>query len=271
MAFLPIFAGFLALLSAFGFLLVGRTIQRRDISPKMRIGQDAFVVWWYALALTSLLGVVMGLPLFHSLQAFLTMTVLALLLLCVGLCGLLFYLVFLFTAKRSLLIPMAIGYAGFFLFLTWWILSGDPTGIEQTPWGPQLEYADPIDQGPIFVIAVLLLVGPQVVASLGYLSLYWKVDDPMLRRRILLVSLSIFAWFGSSLVGTGTAAADSDWWRLASRLIGLVATAVIYYAYTGIQPTKPTDQGRTPAKSDDSLYEAPPRRGVSNVAPALAA
>ena len=174
---------------------------------------------------------------------------------------------FLFTASRSLLLPMAIGYACFFVFLVWFILAGQPTGIESTTWGPKLVYAEPIEEGPLAMVALALLIGPQLIASLGYLSLYWKTDDPLLRRRILLVSLSILAWFGSSLVGTGADVSQSDWWRLTSRAIGLAAAATIYYAYTGIRPSSPVKTGG-PAGSppEDSLYESPPRRGVAHVA-----
>lgn len=267
MAVLPYLATTLSLLSAIGFLLVGRTIQRRDVSRQMRIGQDAFVVWWYSLAAATLLGAVAALPVFADLEAFLTLTILTLLVLCVGLCGLLFYLVFLFTARRSLLVPMAIGYAGFFVFLVWFILSGQPIGIETTPWGPELVYAEPIEGGPLAMTALALLIGPQLVASLGYLSLYWKTDDPLLRRRILLVSLSILAWFGSSLVGTGADVSESDWWRFTSRLIGLAASATIYYAYTGIRPANPMETGPAGRPPEESLYESPPKRGVAHVAP----
>jgi hypothetical protein len=267
MAVLPNLALSLSILSAFGFLLVGRTIQKRDVSPSMRLGQDAFVVWWYALAATTILGVAGNLHWFGDLDAYLTLTILTLLVLCAGLCGLLFYLVFLFTAKRSLLVPMAIGYAGFFLFLAWFILSGDPVGVESTTWGRTLVYAEPIEGGPKLWLALGLLIGPQLIAALGYLSLYWKVEDPLLRRRILLVSVSIIAWFGSSLVGTGADVSESDWWRLTSRLIGLAAAATIYYAYAGIRPSNPAGAGPSELPSEDSLYESPPRGGVASVAP----
>ena len=267
MAVLPFLATTLSLLSAVGFVLVGRTIQRRDVSRQMRIGQDAFVVWWYSLAAATLLGTLAALPVFEDLEAFLTLTILALLVLCVGLCGLLFYLVFLFTARRSLLVPMAIGYAGFFVFLVWFILAGQPTDVTTTGWGRELVYAEPLEDGPLVATAIALLIGPQVIASLGYLSLYWKTDDPLLRRRILLVSLSILAWFGSSLVGTGADVSESDWWRFTSRLIGLAAAATIYYAYTGIRPGRSMETGPTDRPPEESLYESPPKRGVAHVGP----
>jgi hypothetical protein len=255
----------LSFLSAGVFLLVGWAIQRRDVSPAMRIGQKAFVVWWYALAGATLLGALGNLASLE-LQPLLALTIVTLFILSIGLCGLLFYLVFLFTERRSLLVPMAIGYAGFFAFLTWFILAGDPVGVERTTWGSTIEYANPIDQGPFLVAAIVLLIGPPLVAAGGYLSLYWKVDDPLLKRRILLVSLSILAWFGSSLIGTGTGAAETDAWRLTSRLIGLAAAATIYYAYMGIRPSDPSRASSGKPAADESVYESPPRRGVAHVA-----
>lgn len=265
MALLHSLAVLLAFLSAGVFLLVGWTIQSRDVSPAMRIGQKAFVVWWYALAAATLLGALGNLASL-GLQPLLALTLVTLLILSVGLCGLLYYLVFLFTERRSLLVPMAVGYAGFFAFLTWFILAGDPVGVERTAWGSTIEYANPIDQGPFFVAAIVLLIGPPLVAAAGYLSLYWKVDDPILKRRILLVSLSILAWFGSSLIGTGTEAAETDAWQLTSRLIGLAAAATIYYAYTGIRPSEPSQAESGQPASEESVYESPPRRGVAHVA-----
>lgn len=269
MAVLPYVAALLSILSASGFALVGRTIQKREVSPGMRIAQDAFVVWWYALAATTLVGLV-GSLLDLSLSAYMVLTLLALFMLCIGLCGLLFYLVFLFTERRSLLVPMAIGYLGVFVFLAWFVMAGDPIGIERNEWGATLEYAEPIEDGPVVWVAIALIIGPQLVASVGYLSLYWKVDDPLLRRRILLVSLSILAWFGSSLVGTGAGTAETDWWRLTSRLIGLAAAGTIYYAYTGIRPTRPEGLEPRASPGEEPLYESPPKRGVSHVSPLAA-
>ena len=128
-------------------------------------------------------------------------------------------------------------------------------------------YADPIESGPVYWAAILLLILPPFLAAGGYLSLYWKVDQPVQKRRILLVSLSILVWFGTALAGTG--ASESDVWRIVSRLIGLAAAATILYAYTGLKPSEPAAVTTTPHKGQDPpMYDNPPRKGVANIGPA---
>ena len=265
MAVLPVLSTLLSLLSAVAFALVGHKIQARDMPSQLRVGRNAFVLWWYGLAVVTVLGATTLLPAFQSLNVFLALTMLILLILSASLCGLLFYLVFVFTERRSLLVPMAVAYAGFFVFLAWFILAGHPTGIETTKWGSQTVYENPIDSGPAYWAAILLLIGPQIVGALGYLSLYWTADDPLRKKRILLVSLSILTWFGTSLIGTGVGAENSDWWQITSRLIGLAAAGTIYYAYTAIQPEKPHASEDAPSPGSESVYEQPPRNQVVGV------
>src|SRR5687767_11285867 len=235
-ATLPLVSITLSLVSATLFLLVARAVARRPVSAESVLARNSFVTWWLTLGLVTLIGLVPQLPGFPTeVLPFLMVTVLALALLCVGLWGLLFYLLFLFTSRRDLARPLALGYVLYFAFLAYFIVAGEPTSVESTKWGQKLEYEDPIESGPVYWAAILLLILPPFLAAGAYLSLYWKADQPVQKRRILLVSLSILVWFGSALVGTG--ASESDWWRIVSRLIGLAAAATILYAYTGLKPS----------------------------------
>lgn len=243
------------------FALVGRTIQKRPVSPQARSGQVAFVTWWYGIAALSAIGVVQSLPGFPlDLTVFLALTVLQLGVLCVALSGLLHYLVFLYTDRRNAIAYIAFGYALFFgLFLIYLAQSG-PSGVEATRWGPELQFDRTIDSGPLFIAMVAGLIGPPVVAAAAYLRLYRVVGDPMLQRRILLVGLSVIVWFGSSLIGTAPGAEDADWWRVLSRVIGLAAAAVILYAYAGLRPSAPDSMEPQAKAKRDSLFEQPKGR-----------
>jgi hypothetical protein len=267
-ATLPLVSVGLSLASAAVFLLVAKAVQQRPVSEESVLARNAFVLWWSTLGLATILGLVPQVPGFPaSVPAFLTVTFLTLALLCVGLWGLLFYLLFLFTSRRDLARPLAVLYVLYFAFLTYFIVAGDPSSVESTKWGQRLEYADPIDSGPVYWTAILLLILPPFLAAGGYLSLYWKVDQPVQKRRILLVSLSILVWFGSALVGTG--ANGSDWWRIVSRLIGLAAAATILYAYMGLKPSAPATVTTSPGPGHDSpLYGDGPRKGAAHVGPA---
>ena len=106
--------------------------------------------------------------------------------------------------------------------------------------------------------------------AIGMFARDAKVDQQVQRRRILLVSLSILLWFGSSLVGTALQASQTRAWSLVSRAIGLAAAATIYYAYRGLKPDQPSPATTTPKRGDEPpMYQAPPRKGVSRVAPRL--
>ena len=264
-ATLPLVSILLSLASATLFLLVGRAVYLRPVSTESVRARNAFVLWWSTLGLVTVIGLVLQAPGFPlTVSAFLTVTIVILALLCVGLWGLLFYLLFLFTNRRDLAVPLAIGYVLYFAFLTYFIMAGDPTSVESTKWGHEIEYADPIESGPVYWAAILLLILPPFLAAGGYLSLYWKADQPVQKRRILLVSMSILVWFGSALVSTG--AGESDAWRIVSRLIGLAAAATILYAYTGLKPSEPAAVTTTPHKGHDPpMYDDAPRKGVANI------
>lgn len=254
----------LVALSAAGavlFFVVGRTIQKRHVSAEARSAQTAFVTWWYGLGAVSAVGTVLALPGFpRDLTLFLVLTVILLAVLCAALAGLLHYLVFLYT-NRNLLAALALGYVVLFGLLVAFIFASHPDGVETTAQGPQLHYATPVDQGPLYWLVVILFIVPPIVASLAYLSLYWKADDPMLKRRILLVSLSIAVWFGSSLLGLSPGARQgtqqADWWVITSHIISLVAAATILYAYRGLRPAHPQGTQTPSAPADQSLYEGP--------------
>ncbi len=267
-ATLPLLSAALSVASAAMFFLVARTVWVRPVSQESQLARNAFVLWWAILGAVTLVGIVLQLPDVHiGVTGFLTFTVVALALLCVGLWGLLYYLLFLFTNRRGLALPLALGYIVYFAFLTAFILAGGPHHIEQTKWGPQLESDHPIDSGPVYWAAILLLILPPFLAAAGYLSLYWKVDQPVQKRRILLVSMSILVWFGSSLITSGSGTSQSDVGQIVSRLIGLGAAATIYYAYRGLKPATP--HAHTPSKetgTDTALY-APPRKELHHVLP----
>jgi hypothetical protein len=257
----------LSLASAGVFLLVARAVRSRPVSQESQRARTAFVTWWAILAGVSVAGLVLALPgATTDLTLYLVLLVGLLGLLCVGLWGLLFYLLYLFTSRRDLAIPLALGYVLYFVFLAAVILNAHPTGFEQTETGKQLVYEHPIKESPLYWPVVLLLTGPPLAAAVGYLSLYWKVDQQVQKRRILMVSGSIIVWFGSSLVGTSLGVSEDPTWSLVSRTISLLAALTIYYAYRGLKPGEP--QSDTPsAKPADEMpmYGAPPRKGASRI------
>jgi hypothetical protein len=259
-----------ALASAAVFGLVARTVHRRPVSPDARAARNAFVAWWACLSFLSIVSALLLMPFVPAdVPLFLEATIASLLLLCAGLCGLQFYLVYLYTNSRRSLVPLMVGYLALFGLLLFVTLKSGPFHVETTAWGPQLKGATDLQGTPVAWVVLVLFLGPTLLGAGAYLSLYRKVADPMQKRRILLVGLSILLWFGTSGVGASLgAAALSDAWQVLSRAIALAAAGTIYYAYAGLKPSPPTPM---PAPKTPPPYMAgdplDPRRRVAQAQP----
>jgi hypothetical protein len=236
-----------ALASAVLFGLVARTVHRRPVSPQAKGARNAFVFWWGCLSFLSVAGAILVLPFVPSdVPLFLEATIAILFLLCVGLAGLLYYLVFIYTSRRGAWKPIAAGYLLLFGMLMFLVLRTGPFHVEETGWGRQLKGATELEGTPLSWAVVILFIVPPLVAAGAYLSLYRKVDDAGQKRRILLVGLSIFLWFGTSLGASVGNVQLATWWQVASRVISLAAAAMVYYAFAGIKQPPATPQGQAP-------------------------
>jgi hypothetical protein len=76
-----------------------------------------------------------------------------------------------------------------------------------------------------------LVIAPQILATLAYFSLYFRLQDRAQKYRVLLVSISILVWFGSPVLAFGLGVSQLPWWMWVSRLLTLAAVVVIYWAY----------------------------------------
>lgn len=216
------------------YYYVGNVLsQRRAASADARLAWAMFIVWWYALsastlsgALLSLFGAlgVVGLPLFT------TITLINLLATCVALYGLMFYLLYLFTGNRRLLRPLTIFYIVYYVLIVYYIQASAPSGVTVGRWSATLDYQNPIT-GPFVLFLLFLLVFPQILGSLAYFTLYFRVQTASQKYRVLLVSWSIIIWFTSAFLASIVRLGEQDWWQVTSRLIGLGAALAILLAY----------------------------------------
>jgi hypothetical protein len=211
---------------------VGLQHVRRPVRPESRRAARMFGVWWLALGATTLLGgasFVAASAGFAPLPVFTAVLFLELLLICVGLLGLLHYLLFLFTG-RDLLAPLAAGYAAYFLGLVVLLLQAMPNGVAVGRWTADVTYADP-PAGPVATLLLGLLVLPQVLGALAYLTVAFRVREATPRFRIVVVSGSIVVWFLSSFLASVGGLTNEDWWQVLSRLLGLGAALATFVAY----------------------------------------
>ena len=229
-----LFSAIFALVSASMYSYVGWRLSKRVISSsEARLAWWSFTVWWYGLASTTLIGGFQNL--FGAfgltiLPLFVTATYINILVICIALWGLLYYLIYLFTGNKQLLVPLAIFYIIYYVLLVYYITASIPENISVDRWRTAVDYRAPLT-GPFFAILAVLLLLPQIIGGLAYFSLYFRVADVTQKYRILLVSWSIILWFLSPIAAFAGGLAEQDWWQLASRLIGLAAALTILMAY----------------------------------------
>jgi hypothetical protein len=229
-----LFSALFAVAGASIYSYVGWRLSKRVVSSaEARLAWESFTVWWYGLAATTLIGGFLnlfGAVGLTSLPLFVTATYLNLLIICIALLGLLYYLVYLFTGNRKALLPLAIFYLIYYILLVYYITASTPADVSVGRWSTSLTYRAPLT-GPLFVLLIALLLLPQIIGGLAYFTLYFRVPQATQKFRILLVSWSIVIWFLSPLLALAGGLSQQDWWQLTSRFIGLAAALTILMAY----------------------------------------
>jgi hypothetical protein len=229
-----LFGAFFALIVAITYGYIGWWLSKRVVSSaEARLAWQAFTIWWYALAATTLIrGIqnLLGAFGWTDLAWFTTASYVNLLVTCIALWGLLYYLIYLFTGNSRSLTPLTIFYMIYYVLLVYYITASIPTDVEISRWNTALVYRNSLT-GPLFVMIVALLLLPQIIGGLAYFTLYFRVSDTTQRYRVLLVSWSIIIWFLSPLFALAGGLSQQDWWQLVSRLIGVGAALVILMAY----------------------------------------
>lgn len=223
-----------ALVGGGTYIYIGWWLSKRVISSsEARLAWQAFTIWWFALAITTLLGAFQNLlgAIGHTeLPLFITAQYVNALVACIALWGLVYYLIYLFTGNSRALVPISIFYMIYYILLIYYYTASVPNNVEIGRWNITLVYQNTLT-GPFFVILAFLLLFPQIIGSLAYFTLYFRVSDKTQKYRVLLVSWGIIFWFLSPVLALAGGVSDQDWWQLASRCISLGTALVIVMAY----------------------------------------
>jgi hypothetical protein len=224
----------LSLIAASLYAFIGRRLGGREVpNPDDQLAWLAFRVWWYALAASTLLSVIT--TLFAGLGAasillYQVLSLLNLLSLSIALWGLLYYLVYVYTGRQTLAVPIGVFYFLCFVSLVAFIIYLNPVGVEMGDWSATILYER--QAGPAYVTLLLFaLILPPLLASLAMLALAFRVADRSQKYRSSLVSLGIIIWFGVSLLASLLGLNELPLWPLMSRFISLAAALIILWAY----------------------------------------
>lgn len=230
-----VYSGAFALLTAAVYTLVGTKVGRPGLEHDELFAIRMFRTWWFGLAgityVTSIedFSAAFG---YTSLAVYEALFQATLIVVCVALLGLAYYLAFLFTGSTKWFYPLAVFYAAFYLGLAYLVSLANPIGVRVEGWDTGLRYAnEEVLGGTNTTILVILLLLPQLIGAFAYATLFFQAEERTAKYRVAVVSLTLLGWFGSSIVASVVGINDQAWWDVVSRAIGLTASLLILMAY----------------------------------------
>jgi hypothetical protein len=215
-------------------LLFGQLALRLVAKPvsveEWRTATTMFAAWWGALSVSSFIAglrvllATSGAPLPLAVGLGFVGTAVG----AMGLAALLYHLLVLLTGRDVPLAPLMLFYA---LFAGWAIEASSrwqPIGYEVRAWSVQIAYAQGLEGGER-LLALLLYVGPQLMAGVGLLAIAHRLPRSAERVRTIVTASGILVWFGVTVGATALELAG-PLWGLARHLlaigVGLAVTLV---------------------------------------------
>lgn len=191
---------------------------------------DAFSMFWYGVglvnglqALLNLVAVVRDPGVALAFAFWNTRIALALF----SFAGLSYYLLFVYTGKRWLQVPVVVFYIGAFFLMQTWLELSDPARASVEAWRVGLSF-EHVVKGPIYLGVVLSFFLPPLLASGAYALILRVTREPLRRYRIGLVSASLLVYFAGLTLGYLNL--EWFWWGLVENLLGIGAAAAVLLA-----------------------------------------
>jgi hypothetical protein len=211
------------------FFALGLTLLRRPVSSDdARLATTLFSFFWFGVGVSNFSSG-LRIPLAAAdvpLTVLVGLSFIGYAALTMGLAGLLYYLVFLFTGQSFVVWPLVVFYA---LICAWLIrstASWRPSGVEVAAWSARILYEQPL-QGQPQLVALLALVGPQLLAVIAIFVVAARLPRSAARVRMVVVGAAILTWFGGTLLANVFAIDGTAWQVIRALLPILVGLAVI--------------------------------------------
>ncbi|MCI4370047.1 MAG: hypothetical protein L3J81_01810 [Thermoplasmata archaeon] len=206
---------------------VGTRLYDRPVPARAKLPSIQFSLFWWGLGAT---GVVTGVgsivasagAMYFALG--LTLYLLTVLGDVVILWGLVGYLLYLYTGRYHLL-ELSAGYAAFYVIALYWVIASGPIGVSFASGSLLVQYGHMLG-GVVFALVIIGLIFPEVIATILYLSLFFRTPDPTIRYRIGMVGGSVVLFFLAAIfLPTGDLAA------LAKAVLDAGAAVLALFAY----------------------------------------
>ncbi len=213
---------------AWVYLFVGFRLAERQVRPAARLASLQLALWWggagVGVVITTVelaFAVANALPLALGITLYLTSVLLD----CAILWGLVGFLVYVYTGKYHLVELTAL-YGVFYVLVLYYVFFTQPISVAFTAGAPLLHYAR---TAPLWLELpiVVILVGPEFVGAILYLSLYRRTHDRDQRIRVLLVGGGILLWFLLDLIVPST----TGTWTLARSVLQVVPGLMSFVAF----------------------------------------
>lgn len=240
-------SGAILFLIAALFASVGWVVSRRAVSPEQQLPATAFAVWWFGYAAytleTATRNILTSIGI-EDVALHISVTYLGLFLLSIGLAGLMYYLIYVYTGSNRILVPLAAFYASFYFLALYAYSSRNPVAVEAGTWSTQVVFEFP--ENPLLnIVIITALLVPLGVGALLYSLLYFRVESALQKKRILIVGGAFLFWFVVHAFGRLSPLGDMLFWPLLNRMIALISALVILYAF--LQLKDPAGPKRTDA------------------------
>lgn len=208
------------------FLAAGLNLRRQEVDPAGRVALELFGLWWVGLAFYAVAGASQDMiaafgP--RPLVLFVVLRYVQMGAVCIGLWGLMYYVGYVLTGKRGLMVPLAAFYGLYYGAVLFLVTRSLPSGVEVEPWRTGLVFQNPV-LGAAGVAALLVI--PPLVGALTYLILYTVAREPTQRLRIILVAVATGAWSASAMTR------EVDWAAVLPAVLGLLSGWTISWAYS---------------------------------------
>lgn len=214
------------------FAYAGALTWRREVPSRARTANRAFSLWWWsAAAVISLLSVanVLGILGIRGDDVHATLHYLRAAPLSLALGGLMYYLLFLFTGRRDLLLPVAAAYLAQHAFTIYYYVRLGPMRTVVTGWDVRVVPAAPADPALSAAFGLTLAL-PVVLACGAYVAIALRHGDRQQRYRVALIGVALGQWFLLLLVSFLLGLQQREWFSMLYQVPGLLSAALVVVA-----------------------------------------
>lgn len=219
------------------YAYVGRLMWNRRVAGGAKLASQLFGVWWLSLGFVSLASAVLLIPAWlgtPNLALTVTVVYVLMIVICLAMWGLLYYLLYVYTGSSKWLWPLSAFYAvaafGLVYLITWM----EPIAVTTGNFALSIDYERRLTGWPVTLISVAFS-GPALAAAIAYGSLYLRATGRTERFRIALVSSAFVVWFGwsitSGVLQLATKYPDSLPLLVVGRAVGLIGPLLVLLAY----------------------------------------